>query len=145
MRKIFCFILTFILTFSLVACGSVKTTDEDVITPDTSISESATEDTTSEPVVEDVETLTAKARAFLEEEIGTHLGDEEAVDTLMAQVPDIHLIENIRHACWTYFLHMSDGTEYIVTTTYEGHITSICYWIPDPGELGEEIYLDPVE
>lgn len=135
------FILVFVIVFSLCSCGTH--TEVGDITPDTTIESTTPE--TSTPVEEDLETLTAKAQAFLEEEIGTHLGDEEAVHTLMTQVPDIHLIEDIRHACWTYFLHMSDGTEYIVTTTYEGHITSICYWFEESGELGEEIYADHVE
>jgi hypothetical protein len=93
----------------------------------------------SHPEVED---LNAGARMMLEECAETHVADDEFVDTILTQVPDIYMLEDIGYACWTYFLELNDGTVFIVLTDYDGHIVSISYWNADVGNAGDTIYTD---
>lgn len=86
--------------------------------------------------------LNADARAILDKIVEYHLADDEFVDTILTQVPDAFMLVDYRAACWTYFLVMSDGIEYIVITDYDGHITSISYWDPVECMDGETIYTD---
>lgn len=84
----------------------------------------------------------ANAREVLEQIVDYHLADAEFIETILTQVPDVSMLVDYRAACWTYFLVMSDGIEYIVVTDYDGHITSISYWNPVEGVDGETIYID---
>lgn len=93
------------------------------------------------PTVEP-EDLNKDAREILEYIVEYHLADDEFVDTILTQVPDAFMLVDYRAACWTYFLVMSDGIEYIVITDYDGHITSISYWDPVECMDGETIYTD---
>lgn len=88
------------------------------------------------------EDLNADAREILEYIVEYHLADDEFVETILTQVPDAFMLVDYRAACWTYFLVMSDGIEYIVITDYDGHITSISYWDPVECMDGETIYTD---
>lgn len=88
------------------------------------------------------EDLNADAREILEYIVEYHLADDEFVETILTQVPDAFMLVDYRAACWTYFLVMSDGIEYIVITDYDGHITSISYWDPVACTDGETIYTD---
>ncbi len=88
------------------------------------------------------EDLNADAREILEYIVEYHLADDEFVETILTQVPDAFMLVDYRAACWTYFLVMSDGIEYIVITDYDGHITSISYWDPVACIDGETIYTD---
>ena len=58
----------------------------------------------------------------------------------MENVPDIFMLKDMKFACWTYFLEMSDGIEYIVITDYEFNIQSISYWNSDVGTSGPVIF-----
>jgi hypothetical protein len=118
------------MIFSLVACGAPETSEDTV--PDTTIES-----------VEDVPDLNANAILILEDMIGPRIGNEDFIDTVLAYVPDIFMLQEYRCACWTYFLVMSDGMEYIVITDYDGKITSIAEWFPETGECGIEFYSDP--
>jgi hypothetical protein len=86
--------------------------------------------------------LNADARVILNTIVEYHLADDEFVDTILTQVPDAFMLVDYRAACWTYFLVMSDGIEYIVITDYDGHIISISYWDPVACTDGETIYTD---
>jgi hypothetical protein len=119
------------MIFSLVACGAPEISEEDTV-PDTTIES-----------VEDVPDLNANAILILEDMIGPRIGNEDFIDTVLAYVPDIFMLQEYRCACWTYFLVMSDGMEYIVITDYDGKITSIAEWFPESGECGIEFYSDP--
>ena len=88
------------------------------------------------------EDLNADAREILEYIVEYHLADDEFVETILTQVPNAFMLVDYRAACWTYFLVMSDGIEYIVITDYDGHITSISYWDPVACTDGETIYTD---
>ena len=88
------------------------------------------------------EDLNADAREILEYIVEYHLADDEFVETILTQVPDAFMLVDYRAACWTYFLVMSDGIEYIVITDYDGHITSISYWDPVACTDGDTIYTD---
>jgi hypothetical protein len=118
------------MIFSLVACGAPETSEDTV--PDTTIES-----------VEDVPDLNANAILILEDMIGPRVGNEDFINTVLAYVPDIFMLQEYRCACWTYFLVMSDGMEYIVITDYDGKITSIAEWFPETGECGIEFYSDP--
>lgn len=131
MKRCLSFLLSLLMIFSLVACGAPETNEEDTI-PDTTI-ESA----------EDIPNLNANAILILEDMIGPRVGNEDFIDTILAYVPDVFMLQEYRCACWTYFLVMSDGMEYIVITDYDGKITSIAEWFPESGECGIEFYSDP--
>ena len=130
MKRCLSFLLSLLMIFSLVACG-VPETSEDTI-PDTTIES-----------VEDAPDLNANAILILEDMIGSRVGNEDFIDTILAHVPDVFMLQEYRCACWTYFLVMSDGMEYIVITDYDGKITSIAEWFPETGECGIEFYSDP--
>jgi hypothetical protein len=118
------------MIFSLVACGAPEIREDTV--PDTTI-ESA----------EDIPDINANAILILEEMIGERVGDSDFIDVVLAHIPDVFMLQEYRCACWTYFLVMSDGIEYIVITDYDGKITSIAEWFPETGECGIEFYSDP--
>ena len=130
MKRCLSFLLSLLMIFSLVACGAPETSEDTV--PDTTIES-----------VEDVPDINANAILILEDMIGPRVGNEEFIDTILAYVPDIFMLQEYRCACWTYFLVMSDGMEYIVITDYDGKITSIAEWFPESGECGIEFYSDP--
>ena len=94
------------------------------------------------PTTEVAPDLNADARVILNTIVEHHLADDEFVETILTQVPDAFMLVDYRAACWTYFLVMSDGIEYIVITDYDGHITSISYWDPVACTDGETIYTD---
>ena len=131
MKRCLSFLLSLLMIFSLVACGAPETNEEDTI-PDTTIES-----------VEDIPNLNANAILILEDMIGPRVGNEDFIDTILAHVPDVFMLQEYRCACWTYFLVMSDGIEYIVITDYDGKITSIAEWFPESGECGIEFYSDP--
>lgn len=130
MKRCLSFLLSLLMIFSLVACG-VPETSEDIV-PDTTIEST-----------EDIPDLNANAILILEDMIGPRVGNEDFIDTILAHVPDVYMLQEYRCACWTYFLVMSDGMEYIVITDYDGKITSISEWFPESGECGIEFYSDP--
>lgn len=131
MKRCLSFLLSLLMIFSLVACGAPEISEEDTV-PDTTIES-----------VEDVPDLNANAILILEDMIGGRIGNEDFIDTILAHVPDVFMLQEYRCACWTYFLVMSDGMEYIVITDYDGKITSIAEWFPESGEYGIEFYSDP--
>ena len=133
MKKFLAFLLSLMMVFSLVACA--PNTPEST-EPDTSISTEVESET-------DIPGLNANAIAILEEMIGERIGDSDFIDVVLAHVPDVFMLQEYRCACWTYFLVMSDGMEYIVITDYDGKITSISEWFPESGEYGIELYSDP--
>ena len=129
MKKFLAFLLSLLMVFSLVAC----TPDiPEVTEPDTNISTET-----------DIPDLNTDAIIILEEMIGERVGDSDFIDVVLAHVPDIFMLQEYRCACWTYFLVMSDGMEYIVVTDHDGKITSISEWFPETGECGIEFYSDP--
>lgn len=130
MKRCLSFLLSLLMIFSLVACGAPENSEDTV--PDTTIES-----------VEDVPNLNANAILILEDMIGPRVGNEDFIDTILAHVPDVFMLQEYRCACWTYFLVMSDGMEYIVITDYDGKITSIAEWFPESGECGIEFYSDP--
>lgn len=132
MKRCLSFLLSLLMIFSLVACGAPETSED--IVPDTTIES-----------VEDIPDLNANAILILEDMIGSRVGNEDFIDTVLANVPDIFMLQEYRCACWTYFLVMSDGMEYAIFTDYDGKITSICEWFPESGECGLTLYEDRVE
>ena len=130
MKRCLSFLLSLLMIFSLVACGAPETSED--IVPDTTIES-----------VEDIPDINANAILILEDMIGPRVGNEDFIDTILAYVPDVFMLQEYRCACWTYFLVMSDGMEYIVITDYDGKITSIAEWFPESGECGVEFYSDP--
>lgn len=131
MKRCLSFLLSLLMIFSLVACGAPEISEEDIV-PDTTIES-----------VEDIPDINADAILILEEMIGERVGDSDFIDVVLAYVPDVFMLQEYRCACWTYFLVMSDGMEYIVITDYDGKITSIAEWFPESGECGTEFYSDP--
>lgn len=130
MKRCLSFLLSLLMIFSLVACGAPETSED--IVPDTTIEST-----------EDIPDLNANAILILEDMIGPRIGNEDFIDTILAYVPDVYMLQEYRCACWTYFLVMSDGMEYIVITDYDGKITSISEWFPESGECGVNFYSDP--
>ena len=132
MKRCLSFLLSLLMIFSLVACG-VPESSEDIV-PDTTIEST-----------EDIPNLNAEAILILEDMIGSRIGNEDFIDTVLAHVPDVFMLQEYRCACWTYFLVMSDGMEYVIYTDYNGKITSICEWFPESGDCGLVLYEDYVE
>lgn len=130
MKRCLSFLLSLLMIFSLVACGAPETSED--IVPDTTIEST-----------EDIPDINANAILILEDMIGSRIGNEDFIDTILAYVPDVYMLQEYRCACWTYFLVMSDGMEYIVITDYDGKITSISEWFPESGECGVNFYSDP--
>lgn len=124
-----CFILAICLCVSLIAC-------------DTPYEETPS---STETIVESVPDLNENAILILEDMIGPRVGDDDFIDVVLAHVPDVFMLQEYRCACWTYFLVMSDGMEYVIFTDYDGKITSICEWFPESGECGLTLYEDKVE
>lgn len=133
MKKFLAFLLSLLMVFSLVACG-VPEVGEETSTPGTTIEST-----------EEIPDINANAILILEEMIGERVGDSDFIDVVLAYVPDVFMLQEYRCACWTYFLVMSDGMEYIVITDYDGKITSISEWFPETDQAGAELYSDPVE
>ena len=132
MKRCLSFLLSLLMIFSLVACGAPESSED--IVPDTTIEST-----------EDIPNLNAEAILILEDMIGSRIGNEDFIDTVLAHVPDVFMLQEYRCACWTYFLVMSDGMEYVIYTDYNGKITSICEWFPESGECGLVLYEDYVE
>ena len=129
MKKFLAFLLSLLMVFSLVACAPDT---PEITEPDTNISTET-----------DIPDLNADAILILEDMIGPRVGNEEFIDTILSYVPDVFMLQEYRCACWTYFLVMSDGMEYIVITDTDGKITSIAEWFPETGQAGVEFYSDP--
>ena len=132
MKRCLSFLLSLLMIFSLVACGTPEISED--IVPDTTIEST-----------EDIPDINANAILILEDMIDSRIGDENFIDTVLAYVPDIFMLQEYRCACWTYFLVMSDGMEYIVITDYDGKITSIAEWFPETEQSGIEFYSDSME
>ena len=126
MRKLICILLVLAaVAASLAGCNSSVSDNS----PTTEVETTAPD-------------LNADARVILNRIVEYHVADDEFVDTILTQVPDAFMLVDYRAACWTYFLVMYDGLEYIVITDYDGHITSISYWDPVACTDGETIYTD---
>ena len=138
MKRFLAFLLSLMMVFSLVACSPASETPETTV-PDTSI-ESTIE--TPDSSTEEAPDINANAIAILEEMIGERVGDSDFIDVVLAHVPDVFMLTEYRCACWTYFLVMEDGLEYIITTDYDGKITSICEWYPNDDTCGPALYED---
>ena len=132
MKKFLAFLLSLLMVFSLVACAPDTPESTE---PDTSISTEVESET-------DIPDLNANAIVILEEMIGERIGDSDFIDVVLAYVPDVFMLKEYRCACWTYFLVMEDGLEYIITTDYDGKITSICEWYPEDSTCGPALYED---
>lgn len=132
MKKFLAFLLSLLMVFSLVACAPDTPESTE---PDTSISTEVESEA-------DIPDLNANAIVILEEMIGERVGDSDFIDVVLAYVPDVFMLKEYRCACWTYFLVMEDGLEYIVTTDNDGKITSICEWYPSDDTCGPALYED---
>ena len=130
MKRLLSLFIALMLALSMVACDLTTTNPSDTTVPETST-----------PVVDEttVPDLNANAIALLEDCVSKHLCDENFISVIEAYVPDLFMLQEIRPACWTYFLVMSDGIEYCVITDENGTITSITYW-SDGAEGGPQIY-----
>jgi hypothetical protein len=102
--------------------------------PTTALDETTEVVTTTPETTVDMTT----ADALLKRIAGAHLADEDFIDIVKQYVPDIHTLVDFRAACWTYFLVMEDGTEYIIITDYDGRIDFIGYWLD--GYHGDTLY-----
>ena len=136
MKRILAFLLSLMMVFSLVACTPTSENPEMTV-PDTSI-ESTIE--TPDSSTGEAPDINANAIAILEEMIGERVGDSDFIDVVLAHVPDVFMLKEYRCACWTYFLVMEDGLEYIITTDNDGKITSICEWYPNDDTCGPALY-----
>ena len=130
MKRCLSFLLSLLMIFSLVACGAPEISEDTV--PDTTIES-----------VEDIPSLNANAILILEDMISDRVGNEDFIDIVLTHVPDIFMLQEYRCACWTYFLVMSDGMEYIVITDDNGKITLIAEWFPETEQVGIQFYSDP--
>lgn len=129
MKRLITLLLSLLMAISLCACNMPEVSApalDPTETTITTVPDSTTED------------LTAGAEAILRECAETQSWDESFIPTVLAQVPDVFMLTEIRCACWTYFLVMSDGIEFVVYTDYDGVITSISYW--EDGSNGLKIY-----
>lgn len=71
----------------------------------------------------------------------TTISSDSFICILLTQIPDIAELVDIRVTCYTMFLIMSDGSEYVVyTDVEEGKITAIYCWDPITNTIGQEIY-----
>ena len=132
MKRLIVLLLSLLMALNLCACATPE-----VIAP----SLDPTETTVVTEPNGTTENLVAGAEAILIECSKTQSWDESFIPTVLTQVPDIFMLSEIRCACWTYFLVMSDGIEFVVYTDYDGVITSISYW--EDGSNGPTIY--PIE
>lgn len=132
MKRLIVLLLSLLMALNLCACATPIVTAP---SPDPTETTVVTEpDGTTEDLV-------AGAEAILVECSKTQSWDESFIPTVLTQVPDIFMLSEIRCACWTYFLVMSDGIEFVIYTDYDGVITSISYW--EDGSNGPTIY--PIE
>lgn len=132
MKRLIVLLLSLFMALNLCACAIQTVTAP---SPDPTETTVVTEpDGTTEDLV-------AGAEAILIECSKTQSWDESFIPTVLTQVPDIFMLSEIRCACWTYFLVMSDGIEFVIYTDYDGVITSISYW--EDGSNGPMIY--PIE
>ena len=132
MKRLIVLLLSLLMALNLCACATPE-----VIAP----SLDPTETTVVTEPNGTTEDLVAGAEAILIECSKTQSWDESFIPTVLTQVPDIFMLSEIRCACWTYFLIMSDGIEFVIYTDYDGVITSISYW--EDGSNGPTIY--PIE
>ena len=132
MKRLIVLLLSLLMALNLCACAAPIVTAPSLDPTETTV--------VTEPngTTED---LVAGAEAILIECSKTQSWDESFIPTVLTQVPDIFMLSEIRCACWTYFLVMSDGIEFVVYTDYDGVITSISYW--EDGSNGPTIY--PIE
>lgn len=129
MKRFIAMLFALLLALNLCACAVPEVTAPSLDPTETTV---VTEpDGTTEDLV-------AGAEAILVECSKTQSWDESFIPTVLTQVPDIFMLSEIRCACWTYFLVMSDGVEFVVYTDYDGVITSISYWEDD--SIGLKIY-----
>ena len=132
MKKFISLILSLIFVLGLVACGRPDSgVDSETIYTTESYSTIVTE--TEEPSPEDI----------LEDTVEHYLCDSTFIDVILTQVPDIFNLVDIRVTCYTFFLVMRDGTEYVAYTDMEGQITAIYEWDPFACETTMEIYKRP--
>ena len=132
MKRLIVLLLSLFMALNLCACATPTVTAPSLDPTETTIA------TEPDGTTED---LAAGAEAILIECSKTQSWDESFIPTVLTQVPDIFMLSEIRCACWTYFLVMSDGIEFVVYTDYDGVITSISYW--EDGSNGPTIY--PIE
>lgn len=132
MKRLIVLLLSLLLAINLCACTAPTVTAPSLDPTETTV--------TTEPN-DTTEDLVAGAEAILVECAKTQSWDESFIPTVLTQVPDVFMLSEIRCACWTYFLVMSDGVEFVIYTDYDGVITSISYW--EDGSNGLTIY--PVE
>lgn len=132
MKRLIVLLLSLLMALNLCACAAPIVTAPSLDPTETTV--------VTEPngTTED---LVAGAEAILIECSKTQSWDESFIPTVLTQVPDIFMLSEIRCACWTYFLIMSDGIEFVIYTDYDGVITSISYW--EDGSNGPTIY--PIE
>lgn len=132
MKRLIVLLLSLFMALNLCACATPTVTAPSLDPTETTVviePDGTTED------------LVAGAEAILVECSKTQSWDESFIPTVLTQVPDIFMLSEIRCACWTYFLVMSDGIEFVIYTDYDGVITSISYW--EDGSNGPTIY--PIE
>lgn len=132
MKRLIVLLLSLLMALNLCACATPTVTAPSLNPTETTVviePDGTTED------------LVAGAEAILVECSKTQSWDESFIPTVLTQVPDVFMLSEIRCACWTYFLVMSDGVEFVIYTDYDGVITSISYW--EDGSNGLTIY--PVE
>ena len=132
MKRLIVLLLSLFMALNLCACATPTVTAPSLDPTETTVI------TEPDGTTED---LVAGAEAILVECSKTQSWDESFIPTVLTQVPDIFMLSEIRCACWTYFLVMSDGIEFVIYTDYDGVITSISYW--EDGSNGPTIY--PIE
>ena len=138
MKRFLAFLLSLMMIFSLVACSPASETPKTTV-PDTSIGDTIETPNSS---TEEVPDINANAITILKEMITGRIGDSNFINVVLTHVPDAFMLTEYRCACWTYFLVMEDGLEYIVITDYDGKITSICEWYPEESACGPVLYED---
>ena len=127
MKRILVLILMTFVLLCVVGCGVVEKNET---VPSTETIETPTEDTR----------VPLNAETFLRGMVGSHLADEDFVDICLQYIPNIEEVRDYHCACWTYFLVMEDGSEYVIFTDYDGKITSISEWFCDDSVCGEILY-----
>lgn len=131
MKRFLAFLLSLILALSMCGCGITEIQAPTAEPSVTTVPSETTED------------LTAGAEAVLAEIAQYHSVSDDFDDVILAQVPDAFMLVDYRATCWTFFLVMSDGIEYIVIIDdTDNHITSISYWDPEQNTTGPNIYKD---
>ena len=137
MKKFILFLLTIAMCLSLMGCSLIPGMSDplpDVIIDEveTTVPEESTEITISTESTEDeIPSLNENALNILQSIVDNHVADENFIDVILANVPDVFMLTDYRAEEWTYFLVMNDGIEYKVIIDYDGTITSIFYWDAD--------------